>query len=210
MTVYLDAAVNYAARGWPTFPCAARSKRPLTRHGLHDATTDRDTIATWWRRWPDANVAIRTGSGLLVIDVDDLSAIAQIPALPRTLTVATGSGRGMHFYFTGDGPSTAGKLAPGIDSRGHGGYVIAPPSVHPETGLGYAWESRAPLAPAPSWLLERLADDARRRHAERPSTPRPRSHTWTSGTLKTMPASEYAPRLTGAPLTAGKIRCPFH
>jgi hypothetical protein len=68
----LEAALRYAGRGLAVFP--ANGKRPYTDHGLHDATTDPETIERWWRRWPAANIAIRTGSvsGLLVLDADDL------------------------------------------------------------------------------------------------------------------------------------------
>ncbi len=135
----VEAALNYAARGWYVFPCEPRGKRPIVAHGLHDATTNPDTIRGWWQRCPTANVAIRTGaiSGIIVIDLDGPTGLAswdQIEAAhgsTPTLTATTGNGRHLYFAHPGEKvPNSAGKLGPGIDVRGDGGYVIAPPSVH--------------------------------------------------------------------------------
>jgi hypothetical protein len=98
----LDAALRFAADGRPVFPCAG--KRPYTEHGLLDATTDPDVIRGWWERWPDANVAVRTGqvSGLLIVDVDDHDALHALARnhgeLPRTASVTTPRG-GQHYWF---------------------------------------------------------------------------------------------------------------
>ena len=175
----VDAALSYASRGWVVFPChepvrgggcscgradcASPAKHPRTRHGLHDATTDEKTIAAWWRRWPTANVALRTGaaSDLVVVDVDPAhggdASLARVAAehgpLPPTLTVATGGG-GRHFYFTHPGSpvrNSAGALGPGLDLRGDGGYVVAPPSRH-ITGGTYQWQNGERLAAIPGWL----------------------------------------------------------
>jgi hypothetical protein len=174
-----DAAVAYASRGWSVLPCheptrrggcscgradcTSPAKHPRTRRGLHDATTDPHTVAAWWRRWPTANVALRTGaaSGLVVVDVDPAHGgdaalerlIAQHGSLPQTLTVLTGSG-GRHFYFAHPGRTvgnSAGTLGAGLDIRGDGGYVVAPPSRH-ITGGVYQWADSGCLAALPSWL----------------------------------------------------------
>ncbi|MFP5377867.1 MAG: bifunctional DNA primase/polymerase [Acidimicrobiia bacterium] len=180
-------AVDYARRGWRVFPCHAPAegacscgagdcpspaKHPRTRRGLHDASAAEDVVARWWRRWPGANVGLRTGDGLVVVDVDpahggadSLAALeADHGALPATATVRTGSG-GLHVYFRHDGPlrNSAGALGPGLDVRADGGYVIAPPSWH-VAGAPYRWTSTAPLAPLPGWVLGRLT---------RPAPPRP-------------------------------------
>jgi hypothetical protein len=136
-------------------------------------------VAAWFRRWPDANIAIITGeiSNLVVLDIDpghggdeslrDL--VTQFGPLPETLTVRTGGG-GRHLYFAApaDGrpmPSRVG-LRPGIDIRAEGGLVIAPPSVHP-SGRRYVWEAAdAAPAPMPHWLPRLLrAPASRRGHA---------------------------------------------
>ncbi len=66
---FMDAALGYADLGYAVFPCRPGEKRPLTEHGLLDATSDLEQIEQWWTQHPDANVAIRT-DGLLVVDVD--------------------------------------------------------------------------------------------------------------------------------------------
>jgi hypothetical protein len=164
----LDAALGYARRGWRVFPVRPCSKVPLLQDWPHVATTDEDAVSTWWARWPDANVAVATGDGLLVVDVDprhggnaslhDLErAHGPLPDTPRVLT----GGGGLHVYFAITEPigNRAGTV-PGIDLRGHGGFVVGPPSFHP-SGRRYAWETGSSpddvqLALAPQWLLDRL------------------------------------------------------
>lgn len=144
----LKAALWYARTyGWPVFPCKPGGKDPLTRRGFKDASTDPEQIRAWWRRWPSANLGIATGApGPVVIDIDpphggETWLDAQDPALLATLTAASGGG-GWHKYYLAPGgvavPSTVGRLAPGIDTRGAGGYIIAPPSLHPSGAL-YRW-----------------------------------------------------------------------
>lgn len=165
------AAKWYARRSYRVFALRARDKAPATAHGLHDATTDERKIATMWAD-PQHNVAIATGaeSGLVVLDVDGdegEASLAQFEAqhglLP--LTAAARTGRGRHLYFAHPGApvrNSAGRLGPGLDVRADGGYVVAPPSVHP-SGRVYAWlegqrpDQTAP-APLPAWLAERLID----------------------------------------------------
>jgi putative DNA primase/helicase len=119
----LEAALRYAASGRPVFPC--NGKRPYVPRGLHDATTDPALIEDWWRRWPEANIGIRTGavSELLVIDVDDPDALHELERqhgkLPRTASVTTTRG-GQHFWLRhpgGEVANSASKLAPGIAVR---------------------------------------------------------------------------------------------
>lgn len=159
----IDAALRYASDGWHVFPLQPRGKAPLTPHGFKDATRDPDLIRSWWSRWVDANIGIATGepSGVSVIDVDlgkggEESLDALIAAhggdFLNTYTVQTGSG-GVHLFYKnvpGLGCS-AGTLAPGIDVRAEGGYVVAAPSVH-ASGNRYSVVSKLPLASAPSWL----------------------------------------------------------
>ena len=183
-----DAALSYAARGWPVFPCHAPAqtpggcscwradcsspgKHPRVAGGLTVASVDAATIAQWWRRWPSANVAIRTGavSDVVVLDVDpahggDQSLDALLShhgPLPPGPVVQTGSG-GRHFYFAHPGGvirNDAGRrLGPGLDIRGDGGYVIAPPSRH-TSGSPYRWAGPdRELPDPPVWLLDRLRE----------------------------------------------------
>lgn len=178
----LDAALGYAQRGWAVFPChqptpsgcscqrrhcSSPAKHPHTPRGLHDATLDEAQVRRWWGRWPDANVAIRTGavSGLVVLDIDpdhggseSLDRLCRrFGPLPDGRVVRTGSG-GRHLYFAHPGGTvrndTGRRLGPGLDVRGDGGYVIAPPSRH-TSGRGYALEAHGQLLPQiPGWLLE--------------------------------------------------------
>jgi len=149
----LRAALSYAARGVPVFPCEPSGKRPLTANGFWDATTDRALIRGWWGRWPEANVGVPTGraSGLLVLDVDaaeGLESIAELELLlgqaPPTARAITGRG-GEHLYFRAPSDvevrNSAGFLGAGLDVRGEGGYVIVPPS---RTAQAYRCVERSP------------------------------------------------------------------
>ena len=159
------AALAYARRGIPVFPCEPGGKRPLTRSGFWEATGGEHTVRAWWRRWPDANVGVPTGkrSGLLVLDVDPddggAEALAELErtqgALPNTTRARTGGG-GVHVYFRYPGGgdeevrNSASWVGPGLDVRGEGGYVLVPPS---RTEASYGWAGSSPLVPAPDWLL---------------------------------------------------------
>lgn len=194
----LQAGTEQLARlGWPVMPChyptvegcscgapdcSSPAKHPYTLHGLHDATTDMAVIRRWWRTWPHANVAARTGShpdgaGLIVLDVDPAHggnvSLAVLTAarelLPVTLEVATGGG-GRHLYFRHPGhavPNSVGRLGPGLDVRADGGYVLVPPSRH-LSGGEYRWQP-APIAALPTWLDALMATPPPRpNHLTRP------------------------------------------
>ena len=166
----VDHALALARKGLAVFPLKARSKTPWTRHGCLDATTDLETIAGWWDGWPDSNIGIATGSksGIWVLDIDGepgadelLKLEHRFGALPATVTAVTGTG-GHHLYFRlpdfAGAPvikNTASALAAGIDTRGEGGYVVAPPSIHPN-GNPYGWGAPDEFAAAPVWLLALL------------------------------------------------------
>jgi hypothetical protein len=146
----LDAARDDAARGWSVIPMQPRGKRPLVAWREFQQRPARgDQIEAWFRHWPDANVGIVTGrlSGLIVVDIDAQhggpDSVAALEALhgllPATVEALTGGG-GRHLYFAHPGSPVANRVAlyPGIDLRGDGGCVVAPPSVHP-SGRRYAW-----------------------------------------------------------------------
>ena len=165
----LRVALAYAHRSIPVFPCEPGGKAPLTYSGFWDATTDARRIKAWWDRWPYANVGVPTGerSGLLVLDVDSreggpesLTALERINGLlPKTSKARTGGG-GVHVFFrypAGEAVrNSAGRLGPGLDVRGEGGYVVVPPS---RTQSSYEWLDRTPPAD-PTWLLECLRNKA--------------------------------------------------
>jgi hypothetical protein len=176
----LQAALRYAAIGWRVLPLWPRQKTPhglQAPRGCHDATTDERCIRAWWRVCSDLNVGIATGGGLVVIDLDvsddgepvgelELERLeAEYGALPETRTVQTASG-GVHLYYgLPEGivvKNSASKVAPKIDIRGDGGYVVAPPSVV-EDGR-WRWVRGGELAMLPSlWITPMVApkrDDA--------------------------------------------------
>jgi hypothetical protein len=164
------AALAYARRGLSVYPCVPGQKLPLLNDWPNRATLDPRTIESWWRRWPDANVAIATGGDarLLVVDIDpDAGGEASMAALERehgailaTAEVVTPRG-GRHLYFIVPSGrpmpgNSAGRIGEGIDTRGHHGYVLAPPSM--VNSRAYAWsvDSGDRIAEAPGWLLDLL------------------------------------------------------
>src|SRR5262245_21640975 len=142
----LSAALGYAARAIPVFPCVPRGKTPATVRGFYDASTDPEAIRRWWSN-SDCNIGIPTGiaSQTWVLDIDPggdahLERLqAEHGPLPATRTTITGRG-GRHVWFRRVGPlqSSAARVGPGLDVRADGGYVVVPPSIH-ENGRAYRW-----------------------------------------------------------------------
>ncbi len=171
MSGLLEAAQRYAELGFPVFPCVPGRKTPLTPNGFHAATTDTEQIEAWWQQYPNANVAIPT-SRLVVIDVDgpENPWLADQPERYDELAsgcLAITPRGGKHFYFRPpDGTEfrcQTGQLAPKVDVRAGGGYVLAPPSI--VGGKSYRWveglELDQPLErlrPLPSWLADVLTE----------------------------------------------------
>lgn len=154
------AALDYGRRGWPVLPLIG--KRPLTSHGVKDATTDKEQIEQWWAEWPDANIGLATGIAFDVLDIDTGHGgresfdqlLAEYDTFEAdTYIVKTGSG-GWHYYFTPMGAGNRAGMRPGLDWRGKGGYVVAPPSVHPATGREYRVVEAYKISEAPGWLVE--------------------------------------------------------
>jgi hypothetical protein len=166
----LSSALALAKNGMAVFPCRVRDKRPATANGCTDATSDLDQIRAWWQQDENFNIAIATGakSGIFVVDIDDddgAAALARMGVMPDTVVATTAKGE--HFYFKMpkcDLRNSASKIADGVDIRGNGGYVLAPPSIHP-SGARYAWDrdSARAFAEAPDWLLDKLTDQPRER-----------------------------------------------
>lgn len=166
--------IDYVERGFKVFPvhsivdgactcklgakCESPGKHPANRNGCKGAAASVDGFPE------GANIGIATGDGFFVLDIDPRhhgdETLAQLERehgpLPVTPEVVTGGG-GRHLYFRGALPSSAGRIGPGVDVRGEGGYVVAPPSLH-ASGRRYEWDLSAPIddvpiAEAPAWLL---------------------------------------------------------
>jgi hypothetical protein len=178
----LTAALAYARHGIPVLPvhtpdqrggcscdkgvrCDSPGKHPRLRHGLTEASTDPRLLEMWWSRWPAANVGLRTGIAMDVADIDSAEGWhglthllgGSLPAGPR---VRTGGG-GWHLWFRPTGFGNRVHLLPGLDWRGAGGYVVAPPSRHARGG-DYRWVRRPgdDLPPGPGPLLALLGGPA--------------------------------------------------
>lgn len=173
----LTAALEYAQRGWPVMPL--KGKKPVTENGSHDATTDPEIITRWWTESPRANIGLATGIRFWVLDIDTKSggddSLEQLELqhgkLPDTLIQITGT-KGKHYLFQLPGNfivrNSQGVIADGIDTRGAGGYIVAYPSIHPDTKRRYEWDGltewhQQPIATAPDWLIAILSE--RQRHS---------------------------------------------
>lgn len=160
-------AREFATQHMGIVPLIAQSKRPATKKGLYDATTNRAKLKQYFRDNPRANYGVRTGgqSNIFVLDVDGpigkrslRKLIEKHGPLPKTVTVHTANGE--HRYFRGDVKAignSVGKIGEGLDIRGDGGYVVGPGSVHPSGHVYRFKEGRAlsdiAIAKAPAWLL---------------------------------------------------------
>ena len=151
------AAVALAEMGFAVFPLRPRGKEPAVEHGFKQATTDVGRVEAWWRERPTCNVGIACGApsgGLLAIDLDDHPERDVVGTerlgewerahgqLPETCSQVTGSG-GYHLLYRvpeGAKAPTYKNSKLGVDARGEGAYIVAPPSVHP-CGRRYEWET---------------------------------------------------------------------
>lgn len=219
-----DAAIAAMDRGWPVFPVSG--KKPATANGLHDASCDYGKLHGWWGLHPERGIGVPTGepSGVWVLDLDGDEGRASVKDLQREHgslpeTVVTRTRRGWHVYFTmPDGVeirNSAGKVAPGIDVRGTGGYVVIPPSPHP-SGERYRWaDGRSPeeIKPArpPAWLVELVtaersgADPAPPVGEKIPSGERNATLCSLAGTMRRRGMEQ--PEIRAALLEANRRRC---
>lgn len=169
----MEAALRYAGLGMAVVPLWPKTKKPMFDKWTNIERADTNTVARWWHATPDANVGIMTGpkSGVFVLDVDPKNhgeiaydnLTAEHGRFPDTWRQVTGTG-GFHLFFRYPNflVRNSAELFPGIDIRGDGGQVVAPPSIHPETGRSYEWDGMdeietQPIAEAPVWLLDLLA-----------------------------------------------------
>lgn len=153
---FYEAAIQYINQGFAIFPLEVRGKKPLTAHGFKDASKDPAIVKGWWQKWPNANIGIATGQvsgGLCVVDMDvdeekGLNGWKTLRdwqdshgVISPSWLCKTGRG-GYHYYFLSDEPvSNRVGVIPGVDIRGDGGYVVAPPSIHPN-GTPYVWDEK--------------------------------------------------------------------
>lgn len=168
---FLKLALFYASKGWAVFPLQPKEKdKFLLKSWKEEASKDPEQIKAWWSKWPTANVGLVTGivSGIVAMDIDPrhggeeslLALEAERGKLPHTVEALTGGG-GRHklFKYTqADITTGANNPLQGLDFRGTGGYIVAPPSVHPSGGR-YQWEvsslpTQVELATLPEWLAE--------------------------------------------------------
>ena len=191
-------ALRYADRGFAVFPCQPNSKKALpgfrfdgvaSSDGLHP-TTDPKQIEKWWSENPGYNIGIATGSvsrGLVVIDVDMNPAKNKVGEgslhsweadhgdLPATCSVRSGSGGRHYYYISSDQYGTTQGILPDIDLMAERGKILAPPSIHPDTGQAYEWiDGQSLLDVAPTMLSGSARDlitSARRQTHKHQDTP---------------------------------------
>jgi hypothetical protein len=179
----LTAALDYSRAGFRVFPlhsvddqghcscgstdCGSTGKHPRIYNGFKGATSDESQIIKWWNKFPNSNLGIRTGKGLLVLDVDEDEGEDSLyelqdknGKLPDTWESLTGRGRHIYLLSPQDLYIKCSRSLIGhkLDVRCEGGYVIAPPSRH-YLGNRYEWECSShpediSLAEAPEWLLQ--------------------------------------------------------
>jgi hypothetical protein len=180
---FLAYALWYAKLGFRVIPLKERAKEPLIADWPNKATTDEATIRGWWRKWPKANIGIATGryrdGYFCVLDFDprhggNWYGDVGEDILPPTWVVHTGGG-GRHYYYKTLELLPSAKLPDGVDLKGDGGYVVAPPSIHPE-GEPYVWEvgsapSECPLAPLPGGVEAFAVQDERKHYTMAPPIP---------------------------------------
>src|SRR5512139_2100225 len=168
-----DFALYYASRGFWVFP-VGQDKHPLIKWADF-CTLDEKQIHSWWdKEFTQAGIGVVTGakSGIVVLDIDAghggneslIRLLVDWGEIPLTAETVTGGG-GRHIVFIHPGieiRNSAGKLGNGLDIRGDGGYIVAPPSLHP-SGKRYEWAqnkklSQTPLAHIPGWLIRLLTE----------------------------------------------------
>lgn len=153
-----SAAVEYAQSGWPVFPLARHSKMPAIPKdkggkGFKDATSDPARINKWWERHRDHNIGLATGHRFDVVDIDtkdkdgnpspegvqNFLKLLATKDLPECYGIALTASGGLHLYVKPTGKGNFAGIRPGIDYRGRGGYVVAPPSTLGQTWRSYHW-----------------------------------------------------------------------
>ena len=174
-----ESALQYARESWPIFPLRPGRKEPLRgTNGVKDATASTASVIDWWTGNDGYNIGYGIPDGVVVMDIDPrnggLKAILDLQDahdwLEPTLCAVSGRGDGgLHYYYQAPDVPLVGNLSnagfDGIDFKKEGGYVLLPPSTHPDTGRPYRWvDETCPMIPMPAWLVELAA---------RPAAPEP-------------------------------------
>ena len=142
--IILDAAIELLERDFSVIPVDRMTKKPLISwKEFQSRLPTEEEVESWWTKYPDANVAIITGkiSGLTVIDADSQTGIDWVQAHCDKTTVYAKTGKGQHAYYLYPYHTeikNSVRIAPDVDIRGEGGYVVAPPSTH-ANGSKYEW-----------------------------------------------------------------------
>jgi hypothetical protein len=174
-------ALKYARAGFRVLPLEPRGKSPLGSskdspfhsdsrrpiHGCDDATTEVAQINTWWTIWPNANIGISPPSGMAILDIDPRNGGMRMPMMVLTLESKSGRGDGGGHHFYRNPPNhLPAKLAPGVDVITSSKYVVAPPSIHPDTGNAYEWVGEFDPARIQPWPKDLVP------HADKPAAPK--------------------------------------
>ena len=131
MNPTLEAALWYGSNGYSIFP--VRGKIPLTPQGCKNATRDVAQIKEWYETWPDAGVAVATGNGLVVVDIDDVELNKDwLEGIPEEVSTSRTPRKGLHLFYKGNARNSV-DASRRVDVRGAGGYVVVAPSP------GYEW-----------------------------------------------------------------------
>lgn len=172
MSDMLGAALEYASRGWPIFPCRT-DKSPYTAHGVLESSTDTQKVRDWWTRWPGANIGLDcAGAGFAVVDLDPGSNPADIfnnvPDLTQSGLIQSSPRGGEHwFYRLRDGdvcsPSTS-RLADHVDIRSFHSYVLLAPSATSDGA--YEWKKEGTIPHVTDEFL-RQCNSYREKHEDR-------------------------------------------
>jgi Bifunctional DNA primase/polymerase, N-terminal len=180
------------------FPVKTNAKTPLTEHGFKDATDDAKQIDEWIRQYPGCNWGAPTGISFVVLDLDANHPESfewwreqqDIHGAVHTLEVSTPSG-GTHIYFLAPQDiqlkSTASQIAPGVDTRANGGYVVIPPSAIDWNA--YEVTNDAPIAEMPGWLLEVWPEAGQQRQREHSTEGRGFMSLWVTCSTPPSPAA---------------------
>ena len=173
----IEAALGYVERGFSVIPLTPQEKSPhralLPRDArgrptwkpYQESPPSEHEIGRWFQMEPKANLGIVTGavSGIVVQDLDSSRGLAETHrrgGIPETPVSKTGHGLHVFYRHPGHDVHNFVRRLPGMDLRGDGGYIVAPPSIHPD-GHRYHWQVdlSTPIAPPPGWLVELWTED---------------------------------------------------